>query len=58
MIKNLFENLDEYVVLVNDDKEQIKNKLNYEVKAIYNPTSFKQEEKSKLINKKFIAMEG
>ena len=54
--KEMFLKLDEYIVLTNYDKIKIKEKLGFEVKAIYNGVSFKQQQKSNLKEKRFLAV--
>lgn len=56
IVQEMFENIDEYIVLTIDDKEKLKNLKKVETKVIYNPIGFKQENKSNLENKKFIAL--
>lgn len=55
-IDKMFKILDKYIVLTLDDKTKIKKLKNIDSQAIYNPVSFNQEEKSKLENKKFLAL--
>lgn len=55
-VKKMFEDLDAYVVLTLDDKMRLKNIKDLNSYVIYNPIGFKQKEKSKLENKKFIAL--
>ena len=55
-VKKMFQDLDAYVVLTLDDKMKLKNIKNLDSYVIYNPIGFKQKEKSKLVNKKFIAL--
>lgn len=55
-VKKMFEDLDAYVVLTLDDKMRLKNNKDLNSYVIYNPIGFKQKEKSKLENKKFIAL--
>ena len=55
-IDEMFENLDEYVVLTLQDKEDLKKLKNIDSQVIYNSIGFKQKEKSKLENKKFLAL--
>lgn len=56
LIKKMFSNLDRYIVLIDDDKEKLKKFKGYDSTRIYNPTRFRQEVKSNLQNKKFIAV--
>lgn len=55
-IDKMIKILDKYIVLTLDDKIKIKELKNIDSQAIYNPVSFNQEEKSKLENKKFLAL--
>ena len=52
----MFKNLDGYVVLTLDDKKKLKKLKNVNCETIYNPIGFKQEFKSKLESKKFLAL--
>lgn len=57
IINKMFENLDKYVVLTNDDKEKLrKYKYDDKIIRIYNPVNIKQEQKNNLENKKFLAV--
>ncbi len=47
--------LDEYIVLNNHDKSMYKNEKGIESKVIYNPRSFKSDEKSDVKSKTFLA---
>ncbi len=55
-IGKMFKILDKYIVLTLDDKIKLKKLKNLDSQTIYNPICFKQEEKSKLENKKFLAL--
>ena len=55
-VKKMLEDLDAYVVLTLDDKMKLKNIRNLDSYTIYNPIGIRQEEKSNLMNKKFIAL--
>ena len=55
-VKEMFKNLDEYIVLTKYDKEKLKERKGLNSITIYNPIGFKQEEKSNLENKKFLAL--
>lgn len=55
-VKYMFNNLDEYVVLTNKDKEYIKEKFNKDVKVINNPKSIISNEVTNLKNKTFLAV--
>ena len=52
----MFKELDNYVVLINDDKKLIKKNLGYEVSQIYNALETIPRENCKFSNKKFIAV--
>ena len=56
IVKNMFLNLNEYIVLTDIDKKELKKLYNVEVTRIYNPCSFKTNEKSKLNSKVFLAV--
>jgi len=56
IIKNMFEKLDSYIVLTDDDKKLIKRDYGYNVKRIYNPINFKETKSGNLENKIFIAV--
>lgn len=47
--------LDKYIVLNNHDKEMFKQKKSIDCKVIYNPRSFKSNEKSNVSNNQFLA---
>lgn len=55
IVKNMFNKLDNYVVLINDDKQKIKENLGYDVTRIYNALDFFPNSFGKLKYKKFIA---
>ena len=55
-IDKMFKILDKYIVLTLDDKMKLKKLKNLDSQIIYNPIGFKQEEKSELENKKFLAL--
>lgn len=55
IIKMMFKNLDKYVVLTNDDKNEIKKKLGYNVVRIYNALECFPKKSGNFNNKKFIA---
>ena len=56
LIRHMFNKLDYYVVLTDIDKKQLKEIYNVDVTRIYNPCSFKIENKSKLNSKTFLAV--
>ena len=56
IVKNMFRKLDNYIVLTDIDKNELKKLYNVDVRRIYNPCSFKTDEKSKLKNKTFLAV--
>ena len=53
--KKYFKNLDNYVTLIDYDKQIIKEKMGIDAVVIPNPKSFTSSSKSKLKNKQFIA---
>ena len=55
IFKEAINNLDSYIVLNNDDKDKIYEKMNIEAKVIYNPTSYDVEKCSELKDKVFMA---
>lgn len=55
IIKEMFNNLDNYVVLIDDDKNKIKKNLGYNTTRIYNALEFFPKENGKFEYKKFIA---
>lgn len=55
IVKEMLNNLDRYIVLTEYDRNELLNK-GYNVMTLYNPLRFKQNQKSKLCNKKFIAV--
>lgn len=55
-VREMFEKLDEYIVLTLEDKRKLKEFKNLNSQVIYNPIGFKQETKSNLENKKFLAL--
>ena len=55
IVKDIFNKLDNYVVLIDDDKEKIKQNLGYDVTRIYNALEKIPLKTKKLENKKFIA---
>ena len=56
LVKYMFRNLDNYIVLSNLDREKIENKFNFQCKTIYNPKSFELTNTSNLQNKVFLAV--
>ena len=54
-VEYMLDNLDNYVVQTNDDKNKIKENFGKVVTVIGNPNTFTSNEKSDLINKRFIA---
>lgn len=56
IVQNMFKELDDYVVLINNDKKLIKKNLGYEVSQIYNALETIPVETCKFSNKKFIAV--
>ena len=56
LFKKYLKNLDEYIVLTNEDKKLISNNLNINAIRIYNPLSFKSEEKSPCKDKNILFM--
>lgn len=56
IVKKMFENLDKYVVLTDADRQKMLKYEKDKIIRIYNPVGFKQEKKSSLENKKFLAL--
>ena len=52
----MFENLDKYIVLKDADRQKMLKYEKDKIIRIYNPVGFKQEKKSSLENKKFLAL--
>lgn len=55
IVKEMFAKLDKYIVLTEDDRKGLLQE-GYQSITLYNPLRFKQNEKSLLNNKKFIAV--
>lgn len=55
LFKKYLQNLDKFLVLTNHDKNKYYEELHIKSEVIYNPRSFKSNNKSNLLNKKFIA---